>query len=383
MKTLIIILCALVVYCYLGYPFLIYLLSKYRSKPVYRSPIFPTVSIIISAYNEEDVIEQKINNLLNMDYPFEKMEIRIASDGSTDRTNDIIKNFHDSRLHVTIHPQRQGKIFTISELVSQSKSEIIVFNDARQTLDRNAINCLVENFADAQVGCVSGELIFYSKEGGTAKGINLYWKYEKFIRFCEARVHSMLGATGAIYAIRRELFVPGPSHIVLDDMYVPFKIIEQGYRAICVDTAFAYDRPADTAQEEYRRKTRTLFGNYQIFFNFPGLFNPLKSPIAIQLFSHKFLRVILPFILITIFILTCVEGHKDFLFFQLLALQIIFYLMAAMGALVCHSKNMVMRLISKACYVPYVFCLLNFSALIGFFRFIESKQEVIWEKARG
>jgi biofilm PGA synthesis N-glycosyltransferase PgaC len=382
MTILIYVLSLLVIYCYLGYPFLIYLFSKYAAKPVYKSPIYPTVSVIISAYNEEDVIERKINNLLNMDYPFDKMEIRIASDGSHDRTNEIIKSFHDPRLHLTVHRQRQGKILTISELVGQSKSEIIVFNDARQILDKDAINRLVENFADDEVGCVSGELIFYAKEGGTAKGINLYWKYEKFIRFCEAQVHSMLGATGAIYAIRRELFVPGPSHIVLDDMYIPLKIIEQGYRAIWVDTAFAYDTVADTPKEEYRRKTRTLFGNYQIFLLFPGLFNPLKSPIAIQLFSHKFLRVILPFILIAIFVLTCVVSLQNLRFNQFLTLQIIFYSMAFIGALVCHSQDKVLKLISKVCYIPYVFCLLNFTALIGFFRFIESKQEVIWEKAR-
>jgi poly-beta-1,6-N-acetyl-D-glucosamine synthase len=382
MTILIYILCALVIYCYLGYPFLIYLFSKCAPNPVYKSPIYPTVSVIISAYNEEDVIQRKLNNLLNMDYPFEKMEIRIASDGSSDRTNEIIKGFHDPRLHFTVHNQRQGKILTIAELVRQSKSEIIVFNDARQILDRDAINRLVENFADDKVGCVSGELIFNAKEGGTAQGINLYWKYEKFIRFCEAQVHSMMGATGAIYAIRRELFVPGPSHIVLDDMYVPFKIIEQGYRAIWVDTAFAYDNVADTPQEEYRRKTRTLFGNYQIFLFFPGLFNPLKSPIAIQLFSHKFLRVIIPFILIAIFILTCIVSYENLQFIHLLTLQIIFYVMAAIGALVCHSQDKVMKLISKVCYIPYVFCLLNFTALIGFFRFIKSKQEGIWEKAR-
>jgi biofilm PGA synthesis N-glycosyltransferase PgaC len=381
MRTGIFILCALVVYCYAGYPFLMYLLSKLGIKPVRKANIEPTVSIVIAAHNEEDVIERKINNLLSLDYPANKLEICIASDGSTDRTNDLINNFFDTRIHLTVHSQRQGKMSAISQLIAQSKSEIIVFNDARQTLEKDAIRRLVESFADSTVGCVSGELVFTTQEGETAKGINLYWEYEKLIRYWESQVHSMLGATGAIYAIRRELFVPGPSNVVLDDMFIPFKIIEQGYRAIFVDNAHAYDRAAENPKEEYRRKTRTLFGNYQIFRLFPGLFNPLRSPVAVQLFSHKFLRVILPFVLIAIFALTWI-AKSDVVCFELFRLQVIFYGMATIGSVVCRSTNALVKVISKVCYIPYVFCLLNFSALVGFFKFVESKQDFMWEKAR-
>ena len=250
-----------------------------------------------------------------------------------------------------------------------------------RSFEKNAIKNLVSNFADPKIGCVSGELIFAPKEGGTAQGVNLYWNYEKSIRRQESAIHSMLGATGAIYAIRKELFVPGHVDIVLDDMYTPFKIIQQGYRAIFDDSACAYDQVAGNPKEEYRRKTRTLYGNYQIFAIFPGLFNPFRSPIAWQLFSHKFLRLMVPFFLIALFLINFMLNYET-IFHLLLVLQIIFYLMALTGHLARNYNKGLFKYISKICYVPYVFCLLNYSAFVGFWRFVSAKQQTTWQKAR-
>ncbi len=371
-----------IAYCYFIYPLLVFLLARLFPHPVHQGETQPTVSVIISLYNEEDVIGLKINNLLELDYPVEKLEIIIGSDGSTDRTHEIIKAFSNPRIKLLINPVRQGKMATINGLVSRTSGQIIFFMDARQIIDTKALHYLVSNFADPQVGCVSGELIFTPRAGGTAQGVSLYWRYEKFIRRQEADLHSMLGATGAIYAIRKELFVPGPVDIVLDDMYIPFKIIQQGYRAVFDNRALAFDQVADNPKEEYRRKTRTLYGNYQIFSLFPGLFNPLKSPIAWALFSHKFLRVIIPFFLAGLFVVNVMlEGIP--IFRLLLVLQIIFYLMALTGHLIRDRRQGLLKYISTICYVPYVFCLLNFSALVGFSRFIFAKQQTTWQKARG
>lgn len=373
---------SLIVYCYLGYPFLISILSKVIPRPVKKSSIFPEVSIVISVYNEEDVIARKINNLLSLDYPSEKIEILIGSDGSVDQTNKIVSNFSDPRVRLIAHGQRRGKMATLKELVDMAKGEIIVFNDARQILEKDAIKNLVENFADRKVGCVSGELIFSQKEGETAQGINLYWEYEKFMRRHESQIHSMLGATGAIYAVRKELFTPGPDNVILDDVFIPFKIIEKGFRAVFDGTAYAYDKAAQDPKEEYRRKARTLYGNYQIFFLFPDLFNPLASPIAIQFFSHKFLRVIVPFLMIALVPLNFFILDEKI--YQIaFAAQILFYAAAITGALAKSQKCDILTPVAKFCYVPYVFCLLNFSALIGFYRFIRAKQEITWQKARG
>jgi len=371
----------LIFYCYLGYPFLIFVLSEFLPKPVQKSAIFPSVSIIIAAHNEEDVIKAKLDNLLSLDYPQDQIEILIGSDASTDRTNQIIQTYQDPRLHLFAYNQRRGKMTTVNDLVQESKHTIIFFNDARQLIERDALKNLVQNFADHSVGCVSGELVFKKAEGGTAQGVNFYWEYEKFIRYHEAQVHSMLGATGAIYAIRKVLYVPAPAEVVLDDMFIPFKIIEKGFRAVFDGTAHASDSAAHSATEEYRRKARTLYGNYQIFSLFPGLFNPLKSPIAIQLFSHKFLRVMVPFFMIILLPLNLLMMNESIyrIFF---ILQILFYAAAILGVLARDQKYAIFKPIVKLCYVPYVFCLLNFAALAGFYRFIGAKQDTAWQKAR-
>jgi biofilm PGA synthesis N-glycosyltransferase PgaC len=381
MKILFWTLLFLIFYCYLGYPLLISLLSRFMSRPVRKSVILPSVSIIIAAHNEEDVIKAKLDNLFALDYPADKIEILIGSDASVDQTNQILQSYQDPRLRLFIHSERRGKMMTVNDLVLQSRHDIIFFNDARQKLEKNALKNLVQNFADPSVGCASGELLFHKSEGGTAQGVNFYWEYEKFIRYHEARVHSMLGATGAIYAIRKSLYVPAPAEVVLDDMFTPFKIIEKGYRAIFDGTAHAFDSAAHSATEEYRRKARTLYGNYQIFSLFPGLFNPLNSPIAIQLFSHKFLRVMVPFLMIILFPLNfLIIDHG--IYKLIFGLQILFYAAAFAGALARGKKYGIFKPISKLCYVPYVFCLLNFAALAGFYRFIGAKQDIAWQKAR-
>ena len=371
----------LILYCYAGYPVFIWIIARLFPRPVKKSPFLPDISILIAVYNEEDVIGNKIKNLLRLDYPPEKMEILIGSDGSTDRTNEIIKSAGSAKITLIENATRRGKIATINELASKAKGAILVFTDARQEFARTALAELTANFADPSVGCVSGELIFAEEEGATAKGINLYWNYEKFIRGSESRVHSMLGATGAIYAIRKELFVPPPETTILDDMYIPFRIILRGYRAILDGSAKAYDRIASTPKEEYRRKTRTLYGNYQIFSLLPQMFIPFKSPIALQLFSHKFLRVAAPFILILLFVFNWLLVDINF-YFNFLMLQSLFYASAAAGFFLKEKKGGPLGLLAKTCYIPYVFCLLNFSALAGFWRFLTARQEITWDKAR-
>jgi poly-beta-1,6-N-acetyl-D-glucosamine synthase len=370
-------------YCYFGYPLFIYLLAILFQKKIDNFPIEPTVSIIISAYNEEDCIEDKIKNLFSLDYPTSKVEIIIGSDGSTDRTNQIVNRFTSPNLSFHYFRQRRGKMATINDLVAKAQNKIIVFTDARQNFEYNALRELVANFNDPSIGCVSGELCFkpLAAAGGTAKGINLYWNYEKFLRSCESQVHSMLGATGAIYAIRRELFTPIPESVVLDDMFVPLKIIQKGFRAILDPNAKAYDVVADNPKQEYRRKVRTLYGNYQIFYHFGNLFNPLTSPIAFQLFSHKFLRVIAPFLLILLFATNFFLVNESLTYQIFMVGQIAFYLLAILGTVTKHSKYGFLKLVSKVCYIPYVFCLLNFSALAAFIRFAKQEQAVTWEKA--
>ncbi len=373
----------IIFYCYAGYPVILWVMARLFGRSVYKDKCYlPAVSVIVSVYNEEDVILRRLNNLLYLDYPSDKIEILVASDGSTDRTNEIIRSFSDSRLRFKENASRSGKMAVLNDLVSQANNDIIVFADARQVFAATAIRELVANFADPDVGCVSGELVFLDEGGPTARGVGLYWRYEKFIRKQESALSSMLGATGAIYAIRKALFHPIPENIILDDVFVPLKIIQKGYRAIFDVSAKAFDRAADNPKEEFIRKVRTLAGNYQILCMEPCMLNPFKSPIAIQLFSHKFLRLVVPFMMVIAFLLNLFLAMDNLFFRWILLMQIVFYGLAVIGLLLKDKKTGILSLVARFCYIPYVFCLLNFSAVVGLLRFILKTEHVKWEKAR-
>lgn len=378
-------------YVYIGYPVLIYLLSRFYKKPLRGKYIYPTLSILIAAYNEEKNIENKINSLLNIDYPTQRLEILIGSDGSTDNTNQIIERVtklpsHNvtSKIKIFIQKERQGKPGMLSLLAENAAGEILVFTDARQKLDKNALKELVKHFSDEKVGSVSSAL-FYENENQdnkTGAGIGLYWKYEKFIRKCESRMGSMLGATGALYAVRKELFPALPKDLILDDVYIPMKIVEKGYRAIFDAKAKVYDKVFKNPKEEFLRRVRTLAGNFQLFFYLRGLFNPLKGKISWQFFSHKFLRLMVPFLLLVVFIgniyivlnLNLSLNLLGNYFYRIsLALQVIFYALALLG-LIFKQKNRVLD-------IPYIFCVMNSAAVVGLYRLLAKKQDVLWQKA--
>lgn len=370
----------LLLYAYIGYPICLFIMAGLSRNMVKKDMSFkPNVSVIMSAYNEEAYIERKIKNLLQSNYPKEKIEILVGSDGSRDRTNDILLRISDNRVRAFTFLKRRGKVSVLNELVPKANGEIIVFCDVRQTLDENAISRLAANFHDEKIGCVSGELIFEKRSSGDgiSEGVNIYWDYEKLMRKAESDIHSMVGATGAIYAIRRKLYTPPPQDTILDDVYIPLAITRQGYRSIWDEEARAYDRPAFTPDEEYRRKVRTLAGNYQIFKMFKGLLVPFKNAVSIPLLSHKLLRVLAPFFMITIFLSNLfIARQAHYAFF--LIWQMIFYILAILGSFTYEQKHK--RLIARIASVVYMFCLLNFTAIAGLYRFLSGKQNIAWEK---
>lgn len=370
----------LLIYTYIGYPSYIYIRANMFENGIKKDMSYkPSISVIISCYNEEAHIEKKINNLLRSDYPKEKLEILIGSDGSRDKTNDILLRISDNRVRVFAFQKRRGKVSVLNDVVPKASGDILVFCDVRQNFDENAISHLVANFADEKVGCVSGELVFEksASSNGVSEGVNRYWDYEKFMRREESAIHSMVGATGAIYAIRRKLYSPPPRDTVLDDVYIPLAIVRKGYRSIWDEEAKAYDRPALTPQEEYRRKVRTLAGNYQIFGMFKDLLIPFRSPVGIALISHKLFRVIAPFFMISMFFSNLIIAKTaNYAFFMIC--QILFYIFAILGGMTYEKRRE--RLITKMASTIYMFCLLNFTALAGLYRFLFKKQEIAWEK---
>jgi len=361
-------------YTYFGYPIILWVSSKLLSSPVNKKEMLPNVSFVVVVHNEEEYIEEKIQNILSCDYPKEKLEVIIGSDGSTDDTNKIIERHRDKGIKVYIFSKHVGKVNILNEITPKVSGEIIVFSDARQILKKNAIKELVNNFSDDQVGCVSGELILKNESSLISEGVGFYWDYEKFIRKKESDIGSMVGATGAIYAIRKGLYISPAEDTVLDDVFIPLKIIEQGFRVIFDTEAIAYDKMVFSSKEEYVRKVRTLAGNFQIFSRCKSLFDPFKSKIAWQLFSHKFLRAFMFFFLITLFVTNTVligSYPYNLIFF----LQIIFYLLAFMGWGV-EKLGRKGGLLS----FPYIFCILNLAALKGFLKFVFGKQKVTWKE---
>ena len=365
----------IIFYTYIGYPILLALMQVTSAWPVKKADIFPLVTVFVSAHNEARHIEAKVINLLESDYPREKLEIMVGSDGSTDETYQIIKRLaQEKNIRYTVSFNRLGKPAMLNKMAKDATGEIYVFADARQKFDKNAIKNLVRPFADDNVGAVSGELVLESGPGGQARGIGLYWSYEKALRRMEANIGSMLGATGAIYAIRKEYFHYLPN-VILDDVYTPMNAVIVGKRIVFEPAARAYDTVAETTQKEFIRKVRTLIGNFQIFALIPELFNPAKSRIAFQWISHKFLRVVVPYLLLVVFVSNIFLLGQGMFFVVFFWLQALFYAMALLGRQ--------METSGKAPGIfsfPYELCALNWAAVVAFGKFRNGEINVLWEK---
>lgn len=365
-----------VLYTYLGYPIVLLIVSKFEKKIVKKSEYTPFVSVVISAYNEERFISKKIENLLQSNYPYDKFEIIIGSDGSRDGTEDLVSNCADERVKYFRFVQNMGKPHVLNGLVAEARGSIVVFTDSRQRFEKDTLRALVNNFSDPDVGCVSGELYFEeTPDSGVAKGMDAYWKYEKWLRRKESEIGSMLGATGAIYAIRRRLFEPVPNDILVDDMYIPLNIVRKGFRAIFDGEAKAFDLVSNKSGQEFTRKVRTLAGNFQIFKAFSDLLNPAQSPIGWQFISHKLMRLLIPHFLICLFGINLLL-FKESIYGALLLVQIGFYALAGFEALYAKKTNK-----KSIGYIPYMFCLLNVSAFAGFIRYLKGANQSTWKKA--
>ncbi len=367
----------LLVYAYAGYPALIGAWALLRPRPNVRRAILPTVTIVIVAHNEAERIGARIENLRSLDYPKESLEILIVSDGSTDGTAVRARAGAQAGMRVIAFAARRGKPAVLNEIVPRSRGDIVVLADARQRFDPGAVRALVAHFADPEAGAVSGDLILTDDGRGTAvgQGVGAYRRYESFVRHCESRVGSTVGATGAIYAIRRTLFPPLPEDTILDDVLIPMLIARRGYRVLFEPAARAFDRAPATAREEFGRKARTLAGNFQLLFREKWLLNPLGNPLWLQTVSHKGLRLLGPALLLAAFASNVFLIGRPGYLLALLA-QVTFYASAFLGGLL-RGRGRVLPLFS----LPYTFCLVNGAALAGAFRFLASRQRVTWDKA--
>jgi len=369
---------ALVVYAYVGYPILLAVVGLVRPRPVRKERRTPSVSIVVAAYNEVEVIGPKLENLLALDYPRDRFDIIVVSDGSTDGTDEIVSRFASAGV-VLMRPfaERRGKAQILNKSIPSAGGEIVVLTDARQPFEGNALQHLVDNFADPEVGAVSGELHLEIEESTTmSEGISSYWRYEKAVRRLQSRCDSVIGATGAIYAIRRALFRPIPGQTSIDDVAIPMTIAMQGYRVVFEPEAKAYDRAALSNRQEWTRKVRTLSGNYALLFQMPGLLNPIRNRLFWQFLSHKVIsRLLVPFALITALLANLV--HREGIYAVTLGLQLAFYGLGVVGLLL-EARSVHVRLLA----LPNTLLLLNASALAGLFHFLTNPQLALWEKGQ-
>ncbi len=364
---------ACILYTFIGYPLLLRFFPKKSLRlDVHKDLFIPNVSIVIAAWNEEANISKRLDNLLTQDYPTDKTEIIVVSDGSTDSTNSIVSSYSDRSVRLVSLEDRLGKAQALNQGIAQAKGNIIVFCDARQYFEPSAVSWLVANFYDPRVGCVSGELILVKDDQSRIQvEMGAYWNYEKWIRKMESRTGSVVGATGSIYAIRRFLFKPLPPGTILDDVLTPLNIVREGYRCIFESKAVALDCFSKDTGQEWQRKVRTLAGNWQMLSLQPELLLPWRNPCWWRLVSHKILRLIVPFALIILFISGALL--QGMLYRTVVVLQCLLYASALLACLLPTVRaNRILRL-------EYFFLVMNAAALAGFWRWITGDCKTVWQ----
>jgi cellulose synthase/poly-beta-1,6-N-acetylglucosamine synthase-like glycosyltransferase len=290
---------AFILYVLAFYPLLLDLRVRLHSKPIRKQWQPRTVSIVLPVYNGEPWIANKLQSILDLDYPRELLQILVISDGSTDRTDEIVSKFASSGVELIRDPHL-GKAVALNSGMARATGEILFFTDARQPLESHSLRTLIENFADPKVGVASGALIIQDAQSQQEAQVGLYWRYEKWIRMRLSQVDSVLGATGCIYAMRKELAVPLPAGTLVDDMYLPLAAFFRGYRVILDPGAKAFDYPT-SLESEFDRKVRTLAGVIQIIRAYPALLGP-RNRMWIHFMSHKVSRLLLPYALAAVFV---------------------------------------------------------------------------------
>src|SRR5271156_2848547 len=366
MKLLFWLCLALVSYTYFGYAVWLWLCVRLRRRVIQNGHYNPSVSIIIAARNEETNLPAKLENLRVLDYPQDLLEIVIASDGSTDRTASIIRE-QGSPVIAVILDESNGKASALNAAVRRATGEILVFLDARQYVEPDAVSELTSCFADPAVGAVSGELLLDSSEGRSQEALGIYWKIEKIVRKLESASGSVVGVTGAIYAIRRELYVEIPAGTILDDVFVPMHVARKGKRVIFQPSAIARDRIFSKKGKEFSRKVRTLTGNYQLLRLAPWLLSS-SNPLLFRFVSHKLLRLMVPLLLVLMLVSSAMAGGA--FYSAIFWLQILFYGSAAFGASSPAAKRF------KPVAVANTFVMLNVAAALAFYNFISGRNEL-------
>jgi poly-beta-1,6-N-acetyl-D-glucosamine synthase len=371
-------------YTYVGYGIIIYILSKLRKRTNVLSSAqdehLPSVTLLVAAYNEADIIRKKIENTLELDYPKNKLEIFFVTDGSTDHTPEIVKEYTDIQLFHSF--ERKGKIHAVNRVMKSVRTPIVIFCDANTDLNREAIKYIVRHYQDPTIGGVAGEkrILSKDKDNASGSGEGLYWKYESFLKKKDAEVYSIVGAAGELFSVRTDLFEEPAENMIIEDFYLSMRITAKGYRFAYEPEAFAIETASASVKEEWKRKVRISAGGFQAMSKLSYLLNPFRYGIlSFQYISHRVLRwTLAPLFLPIIFLTNAWLAFYRVPFYQLtMALQVLFYGLAFLGYLLRDRKIGI-----KGFFVPYYFAVMNLSVYFGLNRYLRGKQSVVWEKAK-
>lgn len=367
---------------FIFYPLVVYFLSKKNSGRITIHGFEPTISVLIAAYNEEKVIEDRIKNIVALNYDHSKIEVFIGSDLSSDRTNEILLEYQKeySWLKVYLSQERMGKAGILNELIKQANNEIVVFTDANTNFNQDALKNIIEDFADENVGGVCGRLILIDDEQSKSEGVEEteYWKYETLIKKAEGRCGILLAANGGIFAIRKNLYEVIPTeNAVTDDLFVSLSVVSKGYKFTYCNDAVAYENTGKDLSEEYKRKVRFGATNFQTLLQFKKLLWDKNKFLSYAFFSHKVSRWILPGLLIFLFFVSYFLIDINQIAKKIFYLQMVIYLLALCGYLLSIIKKRILIF-----SLPYFFVVSNIAIAEGFIKFIRKKHSVIWESTQ-
>lgn len=376
-----------VFYTFVGYGILLYILVRLRRlvkgrriPPSLAEGDYPSLALVVAAYNEAECMEAKIANTLALDYPDDRLSLLFVTDGSTDATPDVVRRY--PQIELLHNPERRGKIHAIHRAMGRVTAEIVVFTDANTSLNPEALKRLARHYRDSAVGAVSGEKrVAISERSDATAGEGMYWKYESTLKKWDSELFSVVGAAGELFSVRRSLYHDVPHDTILDDFMLSMHTVERGYRIVYEPEAYARELSSENMDEELKRKIRIAAGGIQSIVRLPGLLNPLRYPLlSFQYIGHRVLRwTVAPFLLVLALLANVWLALTEpaFPYAWLLAGQVLFYGMALAGWSLETRK-----IKSKVLFVPYYFSMMNYAVVRGIGRYLSGQQSAAWEKSR-